>query len=167
MLPTAALPSWNRFELGLCCSSAASTFVWREEAASIWGTALMQLILGPSSPFRVVTIKQWDFGAPSAKPTSLLTANVPLEAHLAEHSIPWRGAPSLTLRGLDRHGRFQTAKAKEYPSVLSRAFAAAMFSTLKPCKDSVSADWQPAAQHYAALCAEFVGAMMPDYQPVA
>lgn len=139
---------------------------WRPEAPAIWKTALVRMLTGAHTPFRVVTLQQWAFGAVSMKPTSLLAANVDIEAHLAQHAMTWRTRPSLKLQGRDALGSFYTAKAKEYPIPLCRAFASALHSRLTSAP-MVSAEWADTARAYARLCKEFGGSMMPDYQPRA
>lgn len=140
---------------------------WRAEAASVWKTALIRMLTGPVSPFRIATFRQWDFGATSAKPTSLLVAHVELERCLTAYKLTWQGRPSMQLAGVDRFGNFLTSRAKECPEILCRVFASALHSRLEVNHSDTPAEWHEAALRYAALCKDFGGSMLPDYQPAA
>ena len=95
-------------------------------------------------------------------------SNGSLPSALQRCEIPDAIKPTVALLGRDEEGRFRTAKAKEYPSALSRAFAL-FFSdrltrlNIKGCPQAADAE----VFDFVALAACLdSGSMMPDYQPV-
>ena len=139
-----------------------------EELPSIWRSGVLRLLLRGGAPFRRVTIHQWRFGAEGVKPTMLSYSNGSLPSALQRCEIPDAIKPTVALLGRDEEGRFRTAKAKEYPSALSKAFAL-FFSdrltrlNIKGCPQEADAE----IFDFVALAACLdSGSMMPDYQPV-
>lgn len=124
----------------------------------------MKLLLCEQSPFRLVHIEQWRFAAAAVKPTTLLTANLRLEAHLAAAELPAAVKPLTQLIGRAKSGEFNTAKAKEYPPRLCRAFASAMLAQ-KPLCEAAAPAWIAQLFEFSQISAEIRGHRQPDYQP--
>jgi len=139
-----------------------------EELPSIWRSGILRLLLRRGDPFRRTTVHEWRFGAEGVKPTMLLYSNGSLPTALTACEIENPIKPSTPLIGRDAAGRFRTARAKEYPSALSRAFALFFSNRLKWHHD------QGGPKEADAVLTEFIrlsacldgGDMMPDYQPV-
>lgn len=137
---------------------------------SIWRTGLLCLLLRQGAPFRKITIQQWRYGSAGIKPTTLLYSNGSLPRALYAHELVDAVKPTTYLLGRDETGSFRTAVAKEYPSALSKAFAAFFSDCLQRHRYRISGDAEPADQ----IMKEFIwhssaivdGTMMPDYQPV-
>ena len=94
-----------------------------EDLASVWRSGILCLLLRGGDSFRRTTIHQWRYGAEGVKPTMLLYSNGSLPSALEACELSDATKPNVPLIGRDAAGRFRTAKAKEYPSALSRAFA--------------------------------------------
>ena len=137
---------------------------------SIWRTGILCLLLRKGVPFRKVTIQQWRFGSAGIKPTTLLYSHGSLPRALEAHELSGVEKPTTYLLGRDATGVFRTAYAKEYPSALSKAFAAFFHDSLQRHRHRIKGDVEQADQ----VMAEFIqrssvindGEMMPDYQPV-
>lgn len=136
---------------------------------SIWRTGLVCMLLRRGAPFRKLTIHQWRFGSEGIKPTTLLYSHGSLSRVLHEHELPGVTKPTTYLLGRESDGSFRTAKAKEYPSALSHAFAAFFFDSLHRHQHRFSGDGEQADQAMAEFIrhsSKIEGTMMPDYQPV-
>ena len=76
-----------------------------------------------------VHISQCAFQAPSQKPTTLLTFNMPQLRHVV--STRCKGGRcthtehEVVLKGIDEQGNFRTSPAKQYPSELNKCLALA------------------------------------------
>ena len=139
-----------------------------EELPSIWRSGILRLLLRGEVPFRRVTIQQWRFGAEGVKPTMLLYSNGSLPSALERCELSNVTKPTVPLLGRDAEGRFRTAKAKEYPSALSRAFALFFSDRLaRLTLEGGPKEADPEVFDFVAhaACLEG-GSMMPDYQPV-
>lgn len=93
------------------------------EFPSIWKLPILQLVLSLPGACRV-RFAQGLLGADSAKPTEMLTINLP---SLPKEIVRWRIVPDLprhTNIGLGKDGEFLTAQLKEYPPALCAALAA-------------------------------------------
>ena len=139
-----------------------------EELPSIWRSGILCLLLRGGRPFRRTTIRQWKFGAEGIKPTMLLYSNgsLPTALEACELSNPVK--PTVPLIGRDHTGKFRTARAKEYPAALSRAFALFFSHCLSKHRDQGGpkvADDDLNEFVRLSACLEG-GVMMPDYQPV-
>ena len=139
-----------------------------EELPSIWRSGILRLLLRGGRPFRRTTIRQWKFGAEGIKPTMLLYSNgsLPTALEACELSNPVK--PTVPLIGRDHTGKFRTARAKEYPAALSRAFALFFSHCLSKHRDQGGpkvADDDLTEFVRLSACLEG-GVMMPDYQPV-
>lgn len=135
-----------------------------EEVPSIWDTAIIRELTASAAPFRLVTLEQWLYGA-QAKPTTLLVANTNVEHWLQVEAQPWLPRPTSALIGRNALGSFRTAIAKEYPTLLCRAFASALCANVRgSCTDDLPHITE-AARKFAFLCANFQGTMQPDFQP--
>ena len=94
------------------------------EAASIWKLPVM-LALMQAPGVQRVRLSQGLFGAPTAKPTELLTINMP---KLPLYLRKWLTRPELPRGqaiGVTEEGFFRTALLKEYPPALCGAIAEA------------------------------------------
>jgi len=137
---------------------------------SIWRTGILCMMLRDGIPFRKITIQQWRYGAAGVKPTTLLYSNGSLPKALYGNELPDAVRPTTHLLGPEADGTFRTARAKEYPSALSKAFAAFFHDCLQRHQHRITGT---AAQPDHVMF-EFIkhsstiadGAMLPDYQPV-
>jgi len=142
---------------------------YAEDFASVWRSGILCLLLRGGAPFRRTTIQQWRYGAEGVKPTMLLHSNGSLPKALAACELADVTKPTGSLLGRDENGCFRTAKAKEYPSALSRAFAH-FFSERLPRLTTPGVEYAAHPEifefieHSARL--DSGGHMMPDYQPV-
>ena len=141
---------------------------YAEDLASVWRSGVLCLLLRGGAPFRRTTIQQWRYGAEDVKPTMLMYSNGSLPKALAACELAEVTKPTVPLLGCDENGHFRTAKAKEYPSALSRAFA--HFFSERLARLALSGEEHEAhpevfefIEHSACLDG---GRMMPDYQPV-
>lgn len=139
-----------------------------EELPSIWRSGFLRLLLRGGAPFRRVTIQQWRFGAEGVKPTMLLYSNGSLPSALERCELSNVTKPTVPLLGRDAKGLFRTAKAKEYPSALSRAFALFFSDRLaRLTLEGGPKEADPEVFDFVAHAACLEGSsMMPDYQPV-
>ena len=142
---------------------------YAEDFASVWRSGILCLLLRGGAPFRRTTIQRWRYGAEGVKPTMLLYSNGSLPKALAACELADVTKPTGSLLGRDENGCFRTAKAKEYPSALSRAFAH-FFSERLPRLTTPGVEYAAHPEifefieHSARL--DSGGHMMPDYQPV-
>ena len=137
---------------------------------SIWRTGILCMLLRGGVPFKKITIQQWRYGSVGIKPTTLLYSNDSLPRALQAHEMPEAIKPTVHLLGRAEDGTFRTAQAKEYPSALSKAFAAFFSDCLQRHQHRFTGDAEQAdhvmqefIRHSSAMAN---GAMMPDYQPV-
>lgn len=105
------------------------------KAASIWKLKQIEFVIA-SGMCNKVNFLQGLLGAGPAKPTTLLTANMPtLDSRLTElqsqPSTPWT-----TLRGKNEQGQYNTTKAKEYPGAMCKAIALAFRHSYKTKHDA-------------------------------
>ena len=100
-----------------------------EAAAAIWRLpALLALLSAPGVNRH--RLAQGLFGAPSAKPTDLLSINLP---GLVQHLRSWMIRTELPVGqaiGLDKEGKWKTGYLKEYPPAMCGALADAFRSGL-------------------------------------
>ena len=81
---------------------------------------------------RLLHLAQGLFGAPSAKPTTLLVLGMPtLEAELHAQRVTTELPHGLSV-GKDDFGQFKTAPLKEYPPAMCKGIASAL------CTDVIS-----------------------------
>eukprot|EP00435_Cladocopium_sp_Y103_P052375 s1176_g16.t1 len=154
-----------------------------ESFASIWRLNLIQLLLRyPYGPFKRISIEQWRFGSVGIKPTTFLYSNTELPKALSLNEDPHALRPTSYLIGKTEEGAYRTAKAKEYPIHLNRAFADALTSSLAKWTlanpphggDGDAGDAavngadriEPLGLKLAELAASAEhGKLLPDYQP--
>lgn len=97
-----------------------------QEAASIWHLAAVHVLLRYPG-VRLHHLQQGHYGAPSPKPTSLLTVNLhAMESSLAAWKLTQQ-APLSTSVGQTAAGAFRTAPLKEYPPSFCASLAQAFF----------------------------------------
>ena len=101
---------------------------------TIWRAGLTELILRHPDA-RLQTICQYEWGAPSVKPTGLLGLRVPgLIGALRTTTIPHVRKPKQAAIGRDDSGAFRTAMLKEYPPRLCQGLAWAFIKHLRAAK---------------------------------
>ena len=101
-----------------------------EDAAAIWKLQIL-ILLTHLPGVEVLQIMQGHFGAPSPKPTQLLSLNLPgLPAALHQCTVCDQ-PPRRSAIGLQSDGQWATSKLKEYPPALCFAFAKCFFTHLK------------------------------------
>ena len=134
----------------------------RDEMVSIWRLPVLRAILQLPN-VRLIHLAQGLFGAPSAKPTTLMVLGMSqLEKFLHANRVT-QEIPTGASVGKDQHGQFKTSPLKEYPPPMCMAIADAL------CMDIVSTecdDTQVPADLVArckAMTCQFFGAYIgPD-----
>jgi len=134
----------------------------KDGCATIWRlaiTALLQQLPGVSR----LRVAQGSLGSESPKPTELMITGLPSLARLVDcHSVfQVSGATSI---GKDEHGRYRTARLKEYPPALNRAMAHAFAESIErmPVDNSVHL---PMLDVKSLLQAGFGKTYGPDFAP--
>ena len=101
------------------------------DLVSIWRLPILRAMLDLPN-VRLLHLAQGLFGAPSAKPTTLLVLGMPtLEAELHAHRVTTELPHGLSV-GKDDLGQFKTAPLKEYPPAMCKGIASAL------CTDVIS-----------------------------
>ena len=119
-----------------------------EKAASIWRTPILEF-LSHFPDFEIHRLLQGHFGAPSSKPTELLSLRTPTLARRLAASALTSRAPLGTSLGLDSQGNFRTSKLKEYPP----SFCHAMACTILDSVDCVGmAQGQNPSSDFLSVC---------------
>ena len=109
-----------------------------EDAASMWRLQIV-ILLTHLPGVEVLHVLQGHFGAPSPKPTHLLSLNLPeLPAALRECTV-CEQPPKRSAIGLQTDGQWATAKLKEYPPALCFAFAKCFYTHLRSVRIDDSA----------------------------
>lgn len=99
----------------------------QDHIVSIWRLPVLRAILQLPN-VRLLHLAQGLYGAPSAKPTTLLVLGMPgLEITLHAHRVT-RELPQGASVGKNELGQFNTAPLKEYPPSMCRALAMALCS---------------------------------------
>ena len=141
---------------------------FQDEISSIWRLGLVCLLHRPPfGPFKRVSAEQWRFGSCGIKPTTFLYSNSNLPRALEMCVDPLAKRPTTHLIGRNLDGSYKTARAKEYPAQLNRAFAQAIFEAMKrwPVAPGL-AQAEPFGIELARTSASMdCGEMLPDYQP--
>ena len=101
-----------------------------EEAASIWRLQIV-ILLTHLPGVEVLRVLQGHFGAPSPKPTHLLSLNLPNLPEALSACAVCEQPPKRSAIGLQSDGQWATAKLKEYPPALCFAFAKCFFTHLR------------------------------------
>ena len=107
--------------------------------ASIWKLPIFAMLLNIPG-FSKARFMQGLFGAPSAKPTELLTLNMPWVLHLLHRGRVCVEPPRRGSIGLDEAGNFKTAILKEYPPALCRCLAECFHRSLCSLEDAQPAE---------------------------
>ena len=94
------------------------------DAVSIWRLPVVQMILQIPN-MRLIHVAQGLFGAPSPKPTTLLTLRLPQLESCLHQGMLTKQLPAGISVGKDASGQFHTAPLKEYPPGLCRSIAKA------------------------------------------
>eukprot|EP00438_Fugacium_kawagutii_P035546 Skav214502 [mRNA] locus=scaffold1011:346373:351469:+ [translate_table: standard] len=103
-----------------------------DEAPSIWRLPIIQHLLQLPG-FRLHEVHQGRHGAPSAKPTGLLTLNISnLEEHLAAWTITQAPYPEVSI-GRGQDGHYRTARLKEYPPAFCAGLSTALTDAMDRC----------------------------------
>ena len=109
----------------------------QDHMVTIWRLPILQLLLRLPN-MRLIHLAQGLFGAPSAKPTTLLVLGMrSLEKELNIQRVA-ANLPTGTSVGKSESGQFLMAPLKEYPPSMCRAIAQALFLdvTSTECDDS-------------------------------
>jgi hypothetical protein len=136
----------------------------KETSASIWNTPLLNLLLQLPG-FRLWEFAQGLLGAVSAKPTMILSLNLPT---LGMSIRQWRVVdelPKTASIGQGTDGKFKTMILKEYPPALCAALASAFWHAL--CQRPILANVQIPSEFFT-ICASmdvkmYSDALGPDY----
>ena len=142
---------------------------FQDEISSIWRLGIINMLQRwPHGPFRRVSAEQWRFGSCGVKPTTFLYSNMNLSKALELCSDPMAQRPSTHLIGRHADGTYRTAKAKEYPAQLNRAFAQAIFTAMTRWSMAAgTAEADSYGRELAQLSASTeCGEILPDYQPL-
>ena len=129
------------------------------DAAAIWKLPIL-ILLTHFPGVEVLKLLQGHFGAPSPKPTQLLTLNMPgLPAMLTQCAV-CNQPPRRCAIGLQADGQWATAKLKEYPPLLCLAFARCFYTHL----NSVPAcPVSPHADEFLAKCQSLIVQKFTDH----
>eukprot|EP00438_Fugacium_kawagutii_P017064 Skav215212 [mRNA] locus=scaffold1252:48299:57606:- [translate_table: standard] len=153
---------------------------WQQHVASVWKTPIHQEWIMALPAAAEHYVEQWRYGAVGVKPTTLRSLNLgdeqatlaALRTGESEHFV----RPLVALQGKDSSGRFRTARAKEYPTDLSRGMAYALIKGLFDrqategwsfCPMELSRDdraWMLQALRIGEA-GESRAEWLPDYQP--
>ena len=139
-----------------------------DSISSIWRLGLVRLLQRPPhGPFRRVSAAQWKFGSCGIKPTTFLYSNSDLPASLDVCQDPNAQKPDSYLIGKNPDGSYRTAKAKEYPSFLNKAFAHAIFVSIqkRTLSQGITNDEAYGRQLADMAIHTEYDAIKPDYQP--
>ena len=129
-----------------------------------WGSDIFR---APSDAISGWDLQHMALGAPMSKPTTFLYSNSNLSRALEVCADASATRPTAHLIGRNSDGTFKTAKAKEYPAQLNRAFAQAIFEAMTRWSmapgdaDAESFGVELARTSASTEC----GQMFPDYQP--
>ena len=99
-------------------------------AASIWRLQVV-ILLTHLPGVEVLQVMQGHFGAPSPKPTHLLSLNLPDLPTFLRDSVICEQPPKRSAIGKQADGQWATAKLKEYPPALCFAFAKCFYTHLR------------------------------------
>lgn len=100
-----------------------------EEMVSIWRLPILRMILALPN-LRLVHLAQGLFGAPSAKPTTLLVLGMPdIEVMLRKQRLAAH-LPNGASVGHGQDGQFRTAPLKEYLPSMCKGLAGALIAEL-------------------------------------
>ena len=136
-------------------------------SASIWRTEIVGLLLQIPG-FNLLTFAQGLMGAKSAKPTSLLTLNLPTMAScIVKHRLT-ADLPVASSIGRDSDGHWKTTTLKEYPPsfchALAESFAAAASGLEVDAETSVEPHyWKTCQSIMVDLVDSFEQCVGPDY----
>ena len=134
------------------------------DAASIWRTPIMQLLLALPE-CEVLTLAQGLWGAQSAKPTTLGVLNAPglkLELHRGRITPDLPKGVSI---GKDQTGQWATARLKEYPPGLCLALAKGMLKAIQsiPENNEAQVSLHNKEVFDAMVCSHYGQSFGPDY----
>ena len=143
--------------------------------ASTWTSPAMEAIRRLHG-IKLNHIQQFRWGAETVKPTALLHTRLPhFWQSMNKWQIPNVSYPEKVAIGKDASGRFNTAKAKEYPMALGGAFAQLAYDRLRLVygrnvgaiemadDDTDFLAWYRAASQDSGVIRN--GTYLPDYQP--
>ena len=106
------------------------------DAASIWRLPIIKMLLNLPG-FELLTCAPGLLGADRAKRTGLLTLNMPSLPRHIHCNLLRSELPHARSIGLDATGCFRTAKLKEYPPALCKAFAECFLSSFPPSTENL------------------------------
>ena len=103
-------------------------------------------------------VEQYKYGATGVKPTLLRSLNLARFHQVHETADESAQRPTQGLQGVDAHGRWRTAYAKEYPSELNKGLAIGVLASLR---------LQVRHHHLRACSWETLGELLPWLEEVA
>eukprot|EP00435_Cladocopium_sp_Y103_P075131 s689_g54.t1 len=139
----------------------------RPSAASIWRLPLLR-VLTEIPGVDVVSFAQGLMGAASAKPTMLLTVNMPTLLTILHAFRVRTEVPIAASIGKDLCGRWRTSALKEYPPSLCKGLAYSFFSAIKATPiDGSSREFtaEELNRYRAMVVSDFGSVVGRDYAP--
>ena len=132
-----------------------------EDAAFIWKLRIL-VLLTHLPGVEVLRILQGHFGAPSPKPTQLLTLNLPGLPAMLNQCAVCDQPPKRSAIGLQADGQWATAKLKEYPPSLCLAFARSFYTHLCSSPSHFGSE-QAQAENFLAQCQSLIVQQYSDF----
>ena len=101
-----------------------------QQAASIWRLPILRA-LSELPQVQIIRFAQGLMGSASAKPTNILTLNIPGLLSLLHANRVRTELPKVCSIGRDHLGRWKTTALKEYAPALCRCLASALFQAVQ------------------------------------
>jgi len=138
----------------------------KEDSASIWRTEIVRLLLQVEG-FQLLTFAQGLLGAKSAKPTSLLTLNLPTMGQWIHGSRVCADLPAASSIGKSSSGHWNTMSLKEYPPALCRALGGCIAATASGLEIDAGCQIDPCFwdRCRTMVVDDFNQCIGPDYAP--
>ena len=134
------------------------------EAASIWRTPIMQLLLALPE-CEALTLAQGLWGAQSSKPTTLGVLNAPQMKYELHRGRVTTEVPKGTSVGKDASGHWATARLKEYPPGLCLSLARGILSAVAqlPICPALQVSQRHQTIFQQLVCTVYGDTFGPDY----
>ena len=138
----------------------------KEDSASIWRTEIVRLLLQVEG-FQLLTFAQGLLGAKSAKPTSLLTLNLPTMGQWIHGGRVCADLPAASSIGKSSSGHWNTMSLKEYPPALCRALGGCIAATASGLEIDAGCQIDPCFwdRCRTMVVDDFNQCIGPDYAP--
>ena len=130
------------------------------DAVSIWRLPVVQALLQIPG-MRLVNLSQGLYGAPSPKPTTLLTLRMPHLERCLHQGMLSKCLPMGISVGKDASGHFHTAPLKEYPPGLCRSIASSFY--IEFCTSGLSAEHEPLPSAFLDQCTKMCDRAFGDF----